>query len=120
MNGSEEEVDALRVRLEARQARAKAEKKAKSEAKRKLKAEVQDSEVPSESVPSQSSTASVSTGLMGNLSSETSKLPSGSKLMPSGAAGSSKIASKIGGASSSKSLPGMAVNYIYDVVHVVF
>lgn len=104
LNGSEEEVDGLRVRLEARQARAKAEKKAKSDAKKKLKAEaaeVLDSEVPSEPAASQSSIAGASVP-KGNLSSGTAKLSSNTKLIPSAAAGSSKMT--IG--TNSKPLPG--------------
>ncbi|XP_034237138.1 replication termination factor 2 [Thrips palmi] len=91
LNGTEEEVDGLRVRLEARQARAKAEKKAKSEAKKKLKAEVQDSGVPTESIPFQPSVASASSVPKETLSSGTAKLPSSSKIIPSAAAGSSKM-----------------------------
>lgn len=101
------------MRLEARQARAKAEKKAKSEAKKKLKAGAQDLEAPTESIPSQSSVASVSSVPKGSVSSATAKFPSSSKLIPTGAAGSSKMTTGPG----SKLLPGKTVTclkYVYN------
>lgn len=88
LNGNEDEVDGLRVRLEARQARVKAEKKAKSEAKRKLKGEALPIESASDK-PIESNEASSSIEKDPSIVNMVN-MPSSSKLMPS-AASSSKL-----------------------------
>lgn len=89
LNGNEAEVDGLRVRLEARQARLKAEKKAKSEAKRKIKAESRNTEICSEPAVPGPSASSTSTEERPS-PVEIVKLPTNSKLVPA-AATSSKL-----------------------------
>lgn len=104
LNGSEEEIDGLRVRMEARQARLKAEKKAKSEAKKKSKnasqelgesvepvvATVSDVTVPEATAPPVPQSINV-------------KLPTKSKLTPI-AASSSKLL--VGGSIKSNPVTG--------------
>lgn len=101
LNGSDEEIDGLRVRMEARQARLKADKKAKSEAKKRSKT------ASEQLVSVESSATTVSVEPVSDVAlpqvpqNETVKLPSKSKLTPS-AASSSKLL--VGG--SFKSNPG--------------
>ncbi|KAK3908618.1 Replication termination factor 2 [Frankliniella fusca] len=88
LNGTEEEIDGLRVRMEARQARLRAEKKAKSEAKKKSKLASGDSVEPSSSaaVMVTLSESAQPAPLEANI-----KLPTKPKLVPAAAACSSKL-----------------------------